>query len=562
MSFRQKICFLLFWYTIFALIKFNLMEFKNEVGYSPKDLFFDVEGRNKLINGVVKMSRAVKSTLGPNGNTVLIESPYHTQGITVTKDGVTVAKSVDLIDPVENLAVRMMKEAADKTATSAGDGTTTAIVLTEALVLGGLKHIKDDMNRTEVLRHLVEISGKVVDRLRRMSKKLSSSMLIDVASLSANNDREIGRIIAEVYKDVGKSGIVTVEKSQTSETYAETTMGLKFDRGYLSPLFINDQKKDECVFEDTMVLVADIEISNILQLENVLKPIITEGKKLLIISPCSTNVVNTLAANVMKGNLKVCAVPPPNFGYKQHELMQDIALSVGATYFSEKTGDDLSHLNYGNLGHAAKIIVSRDKTVIIKSDLKIDKDAITERVEQLWQAHDQAKKKADKDFILERIASLTGGIGVIFVGGQTDIEQKELYDRVDDAVCAVRSALEEGVLPGAGKALAETSAEIVENENNSTEHKAAIQIMKDALVAPLVQIISNAGLKASDIYKGEIALGVGYNLKTGEMGNLLSMGVIDPLKVTRSALQNAVSVATTILSTNAIITMARSYETN
>lgn len=555
------------------------MEFKTDSAYSPKDLFFDAEGRNKLINGVIKMSRAVKSTLGPNGNTVLIESPYHTQGITVTKDGVTVAKSVDLIDPVENLAVRMMKEAADKTATSAGDGTTTAIVLTEALVLGGMKGITDNMNRTAVLRYLVEVSNKVVDKLRKMSKKLSSSMLIDVASLSANNDREIGRIIAEVYKDVGKSGIVTVEKSQTSETYAETTMGLKFDRGYLSPLFINDQKKDECVFEDTMVLVADIEIANILQLENVLKPIITEGKKLLIISPCSTNVVNTLAANVMKGNLKVCAVPPPNFGYKQHELMQDIALSVGATYFSEKTGDDLSHINYGNLGHAAKVIVSRDKTVIIKSDLKTDKDAILERVEQLWQSHDQAKKKADKDFILERIASLTGGIGVIFVGGQTDIEQKELYDRVDDAVCAVRSALEEGVLPGAGKALAEVSAEILDlkkdkyvvicdDENEfacseaNVEWDTAIDIMHHALLAPMMQIVENAGLKVSDIYKGEVKNGFGYNVKTGEMGNLIQMGVIDPLKVTRSALQNAVSVATTILSTNAIITMARSYETS
>lgn len=555
------------------------MEFKTDSAYSPKDLFFDAEGRNKLINGVIKMSRAVKSTLGPNGNTVLIESPYHTQGITVTKDGVTVAKSVDLIDPVENLAVRMMKEAADKTATSAGDGTTTAIVLTEALVLGGMKGITDNMNRTAVLRYLVEVSNKVVDKLRKMSKKLSSSMLIDVASLSANNDREIGRIISEVYKDVGKSGIVTVEKSQTSETYAETTMGLKFDRGYLSPLFINDQKKDECVFEDTMVLVADIEIANILQLENVLKPIITEGKKLLIISPCSTNVVNTLAANVMKGNLKVCAVPPPNFGYKQHELMQDIALSVGATYFSEKTGDDLSHINYGNLGHAAKVIVSRDKTVIIKSDLKTDKDAILERVEQLWQSHDQAKKKADKDFILERIASLTGGIGVIFVGGQTDIEQKELYDRVDDAVCAVRSALEEGVLPGAGKALAEVSAEILDlkkdkyvvicdDENEfacseaNVEWDTAIDIMHHALLAPMMQIVENAGLKVSDIYKGEVKNGFGYNVKTGEMGNLIQMGVIDPLKVTRSALQNAVSVATTILSTNAIITMARSYETS
>jgi chaperonin GroEL len=533
------------------------------LGYSPKHLQFGQDGRKKLINGVVKMSKAVKSTLGPAGNTVLIESPSHTHGITVTKDGVTVAKSIDLIDPSENLAVRMMKEAADRTATSAGDGTTTAIVLTEGLVLGGLEYITEDMNRTEVLRQMVDISNKVVDKLRKKAKKVNSSMLVDVASISANNDREIGRIIAEVYKDVGKTGVVTVERSQTAETYAETTKGLKIDRGYLSSLFINDAKKDECVFEDVMVLVADIEIANILQIENVLKPVISEGKKLLIISPCNTNVVNTLAANSMKGNLKVVAVAPPNFGYKQHELMQDIALSVGATYFSEKTGDDLSHINYGDLGHAAKVIVGRDKTVLIRSEAKSDQGSIDERVAQLWEMHKTATKKAEKDFMLERIASLTGGIGVIFVGGQTDLEQKELYDRVDDAVCAVRSALEEGILPGAGKALVDETAALLSEMvdiNISDEHDAALKIVVNALMAPFQQILANAGLKPSDVYKDGTPVGHGYNLKTGKMGDLVEMGVIDPLKVTRSALQNAVSVAVTILSTNAIITMARSYE--
>ena len=530
------------------------------IGYSPKDLQFGSEGRKKLISGVIKMSKAVKSTLGPSGNTVLIESPHHTHGITVTKDGVTVAKSIDLLDPSENLAVKMMKEAADKTATAAGDGTTTAIVLTEGLVLGGLEHIKEDMNRTEVLRHMVDISNKVVEKLRRKAKKVSSAMLLDVAALSANNDREIGRIISEVYKEVGKTGIVTVERSQTSETYAETTKGLKFDRGYLSSMFINDQKKDECVFEDTMVLVCDIEIANILQIENVLKPIISEGKKLLIISPCNINVVNTLAANSVKGNLKVVAVPPPNFGYKQHELMQDIAISVGATYYSEKTGDDLSHINYGDLGHASKVIVGKDKTVIIRSTAKADEKLVEERVKQLWDAHKEATKKGDKDFLLERIASLTGGIGVIFVGGQTDLEQKELYDRVDDAVCAVRSALEEGILPGAGKALLDESADLFTYSAASQEYDAALRILKDALMSPFQQILANAGLKPSDVYKDSTPVGHGYNLKTGQMGDLIEMGVIDPLKVTRSALQNAVSVAVTILSTNAIITMARTYE--
>ena len=419
------------------------------------------------------------------------------------------------------------------------------------------------MNRTAVLRHMVDISAKVVDKLRKKAKKVTTSMLVDVASISANNDREIGKIISEVYKEVGKSGVVTVERSQTSETYSQTTKGLKIDRGYLSHLFVNDVKKDECVFDDVMVLVADIEIANILQIENVLKPIISEGKKLLIISPCNVNVVNTLAANSMKGNLNVVAVAPPNFGYKQHELMQDIAVSVGATYFSEKTGDDLSLINYLDLGHAAKVIVGKDKTILIRSNVKVDQGSIDERVAQLWQLHEQSTRKGDKDFILERIASLTGGIGVIFVGGQTDLEQKELYDRVDDAVCAVRSALEEGILPGAGKAFVDETATLLAefvDTKISDEYEAALKIVVNALMAPFQQILANAGLLPSDVYKEATPIGHGYNLKTGKMGDLVEMGVIDPFKVTRSALQNAISVAVTILSTNAIITMARSYD--
>jgi chaperonin GroEL len=264
----------------------------------------------------------------------------------------------------------------------------------------------------------------------------------------------------------------------------------------------------------------------------------------------------------MKGNLKICVVAPPNFGYKQHELMQDIAISVGATYFSEGTGDDLSHINYTDLGHAAKVIIGREKTVILKSNENVNQAEIDERVKQLWDAHKLAKRKDDKDFIVERIASLTGGIGVIFVGGNTDLEQKELYDRVDDAVCAVRSALEEGILPGAGKTLYEISFEEFLKNGHSMEQEIARTIFRNALRSPLVQILKNAGIFVENVYNEEVKDGHGYNLKTAEMGDLIEMGVIDPLKVTRSALQNAVSVATTILSTNAIITMARTYESN
>ena len=536
-------------------------------GYSPKELSFDEQGRAQLISGIKKLSKAVKSTLGPNGNTVLIESPNHTHGLTVTKDGVTVAKSIDLIDPIENLAVKIMRQASDRTATEAGDGTTTSIVLTEALILNGLDHLdaNPSLNRTELLRSLVEVSELVVEKLKSKGKKLTNTMLADVATISANNDKNIGGIIAGVYKEVGKNGIVTVERSQSTETYAETTLGLKIDRGYLTPLFINDQKKDECIYDDVMVLVADMEISSILQLELVLKPVIQENKKILLIAPCNVNVVNTLAANVMKNNLKIVAIQPPSFGYKQHELMQDIAISVGATYYSEKTGDDLSLINFSDLGHAARVIVSADKTIVLKSDYRADNAKVEERVAQLWQAHSQATKKADKDFLLERIASLTGGIGVIYVGGNTDLEQKELYDRVDDAVCAVRSALEEGILPGAGRALhhiatQDTMFDRIVPYRHHAEKLAAIAILREALQAPLTQILTNAGINVHSVYDEVTDFNLGYNLKTGVSGDLIKMGVVDPLKVTRCALQNAISVAVTILSTNAIVTMARVYE--
>jgi chaperonin GroEL len=532
-------------------------------GFTPKELHFSDEGRTKLINGINKIANAVKSTLGPRGNTVLIESPEHLHGITVTKDGVTVAKSISLMDPVENLAVRMMKEAADRTATSAGDGTTTAIVLAEALVNAGTEIMDESVNRTEVLRHLVDETKSIAKHLKLKGKKLDQKRLRDVAVISANNDTAIGGIIAEVYESVGKDGVVTVENSKTSSTYYETTKGIKIKRGYASTLFINDQKRDECILEDTHVLVCDTEINNILQIENILKPIIQEGKKLLIIAPTSVNVTNTLAANVVKNGLKICTINPPDFGYRQHELMQDIAVSVGATYFSEKTGDDLSLINFSDLGHCSRVIVNRESTVIVKDDSNDESsEVVAERISQLQDAYKNAKVKADKEFINQRIASLSGGIGVVYVGGNTDLEQKELYDRVDDAVCAVRSALEEGILPGGGLTLYnmhKTYETKMNNEKNSAK-KIAHAILSKALKAPLYQILDNAGLDADQVYKECKGAMWGYDVKKDKYGYLMSLGVIDPVKVTRQALQNAVSVAVTILSTNAIVTMARSYD--
>ena len=518
-------------------------------GYSPKDLHFGKDGQSKLISGITKLSDAVSSTLGPMGNTVLIESPQHTHGITVTKDGVTVAKSIQLLDPVENLAVKIMKEAADRTAAEAGDGTTTAIVITQGIVRAGLEKIKPQDNKTQILRDIVKASEGVIKKLAKQAQPVSDKKLLDVATISSNNDPEVGGIIADTYKAVGEHGIVTVEKSQTSDTTFETTHGIKIDRGYSSHLFVNNHKKDECILEDVHILVCDGDVNNILSIERVLKPIIAENKKLLIVAPCSQNVINTLAANVMKNNLKLCTISPPNFGYKQHELMNDIALSVGATYFSEKTGDDLSLINFSDLGKAKKVIVGADQTIILKDDDHVDQSEIDKRVDELWQAHKGTTKKIDKEFIASRIASLTGGVGVIRVGGATDLEQKELIDRVDDAVCAVRSALVEGILPGGGVALYQIGIEMMKSQ------KIADAILGEAIIQPLKQIFCNAGLPY-----GKDDVTIGTNVKTGETGDMIKMGIIDPMKVTKTALQNAVAVANTILSTNAIVTMARTYE--
>ena len=527
---------------------------------NPKDLVFDKEGRDKLINGITTISKAVKSTLGPRGKTVLIESPNHTHGITVTKDGVTVAKSIFLLDPVENLAVKMMKEAADRTATSAGDGTTTSVVLTEAIVLQGQELLNDKHNVTEVIRHMNDITDVIVGRLEKRSKKVSGKTLKNVASISANNDSELGSIIANTYEQVGKDGIVTIEDSQTSETYTSVTNGIKIDRGYTSNMFVNNHKKDECILDDVLVLVTDQEISNILSIEKVLKPIIQQQKKLLIIGTCSQNVINTLAANVVQNNLKLCNIIPPQFGYKRNELMSDIALAVGAKYFSESTGDDLSLIDIEDLGRADKVIVGRDSTVIVRSE--VASDEINERVAQLWDAHNLSDRKGDREFIKQRIASLTGGIGVIYVGGNSDLEQKERKDRVDDAVCAVRSALEEGILPGGGLALFSESYSLIADADDtiddiSPNKYVAMHIMARAIQSPLLQIMTNAGLDGYEVMELAFAKDWGYDVKNEEYGDMFKMGIIDPLKVTKNALKNAVSVATTILSTNAIITITR-----
>ena len=526
-------------------------------GYIPKDLHFDNEGRQKLMNGITKISNAVKSTLGPRGQTVIIETTDHLRGLTVTKDGVTVARSIFLDDPVENLAIQIMKEASNRTANSAGDGTTTAIVLAEAFVKAGSKYLIPTNNTTQVVRHINTIVKDVVKDLEHNSKKITNSSLLDVAKISANNDAEIGKLIFDAYQKVGKDGIVTVERSQNHETFAEVTNGIKVDRGYSSNLFINNQKKDECILENVRVLVCDQDINNILQIESVLKPIIQKNETLLIIADCGTNVVNTLAANVVRNGLKLCNIPTPSFGYKKHELMQDIALTLGAKYLSEKTGDDLSTLSEADLGRADKIIVGKSNSVLITNN-EPSEDLLM-RIAELRIQKQNTETPQERKFIDERIASLAGAIGCIYVGGNSDVEQKEKFDRVDDSVCAVRSALEQGIVAGAGLALFNASKKIKSN-NQDADYNTACNIVREAIVQPLIQILDNAGIKPDNIIQEIVEKkekNYGFDVKNEKFGNLFKLGVIDPLKVTKNALINSSSVATTILSTNAIITHAR-----
>jgi len=512
-----------------------------------KNLTLGADARQGLASGIKKMAGAVKSTLGPCGNTVILESPEHIGGMTITKDGVTVARSIALSDPVENMAVRIMRQAADRTATMAGDGTTTAVVIAEAMTLGG---IEEGLTLSEA-KLLTGMADKVAKRIDKLSKKVKLSSLEAIATISANNDAEIGAIIATAYKNVGADGIVTVQRSQGQTTYVETTTGMRFQRGYTNRMFVNDQRKDECILEDAYVLVSDTPINNILSIENVLKPVINSGKPLVIIADCSDAVQMTLAANVVKNGLKFCVVQPPSFGWRRQEQMGDIAFMLGGKYFSEQTGDDLSIAQVTDLGIAKRIVVGREETIIVRPDL--DTAKLDERVKELWEQHKNTERKDEREFIMERIASLRGGMSVIYVGANTDVEQKELYDRVDDAVCAVRSALAEGVLPGGGVALNYIAHEVMEEEGHIERVR---RVFCRALMAPFRQILENAGIDDLEVQHNirGCAFGFGLDLKSMHYGDMMSMGVIDPAKVTKNALISATSVAATLLGTNAIIT--------
>ena len=358
-----------------------------------KDVSFGDSARADLVDGINILANAVKSTLGARGQTVLIESEHHTRGITVTKDGVTVANSINLMDPTQNLAVRMMKEAADNTATSAGDGTTTAIVLAQAIILEAMDRLKPHMSIIEVLRGIRLMSKRVVELLEGKSKKVSGRRLLDVATVSSNNDQELGKIISDAYSEVGADGVVTVENSSGVETFSEIILGMKVDRGYSSKYYITDHKKGECILEKPYILVADQEINHLSSIEHILEPIIKGGRSILIVGTVSASATNTLNLNVMKGNIKACSIIPPQFGWKSHELMEDISISTGAKYFSEDTGDNLEVIQMSDLGEAKRVIVGKDSTVIVTSDSS--EQVIANRIAELHEMEATVEKSDD-----------------------------------------------------------------------------------------------------------------------------------------------------------------------
>lgn len=513
-----------------------------------KQVYFGDEGQKKLKNGIKIIAGAVKSTLGARGRTVLIESENHVGGITVTKDGVTVAKSINLYDPTENLAVMMMRQAADKTSTVAGDGTTTSIVLAEAIINAADDHVESNTNVIEVIREINDITAAVVARLSKVSKKVTGKKLYDVASISANNDKQIGKMISDAFNEVD---MVTVENSMNSDTHVEIISGMKIDRGYTSKYFINDHKKQECVLDNPYVLITDHEINNLSNLEAILAPIVSQGRSLLIIGTLGQNAVNTLNVNVAQGKIKACNIIPPSFGYRKKDLLEDLAVALGGTYLSEDTGDDLSLISMSDLGRASKVVVKKNMTVFMNtSEMKESIDMrVADLKHQVWETTDAN----DREFLKERIANISGGVGVIYVGALSDIEQKEKRDRIDDAVCAVMAAMEDGILPGGGVALLNCLDLVM---GDSIAHN----IMFDTLSAPFDQILINAGKDPQIIKLELLGMGEGYDVKNEVYGNMMKMGIIDPTKVTKNALLNAVSVATTIMSTNAIITNIRDYE--
>ena len=526
-----------------------------------KIIKYDIEARDLLKKGVDQLANAVKVTLGPKGRNVVMDKKFGSPQI--TKDGVTVAKEIELSDPMENMGAQMVKEVASKTGDDAGDGTTTATVLAQSIVNVGLKNVTAGANPMDLKRGIDKAVAKVVEELRKQSVEIGDdyTKIEQVASISANNDHEIGKLIAEAMKKVKKEGVITVEEAKGIETTVEIVEGMQFDRGYISPYFITNPDKMEAVLENPYILITDKKISTMKDLLPVLEPVAQNGRSLLIIAEdVEGEALATLVVNKLRGSLKIAAVKAPGFGDRRKEMLEDIAILTGGVVISEEKGLRLDAAKLEMLGSAEKITLDKDNTTIVNGAGK--KENIDKRVAQIKLQIENTTSDYDREKLQERLAKLAGGVAVLYVGAATETEMKEKKDRVDDALSATRAAVEEGIVPGGGVAYIRTISSLENLTGNNDDETTGIQIIKRAIEEPLRQIVANAGMEGSVIVQ-KVKEGkddFGYNAYTDKYENLYKSGVIDPTKVTRVALENASSIAGMLLTTECV--MAEEKEEN
>jgi len=520
---------------------------------AAKDVKFSDEARQRMVAGINILADAVKVTLGPKGRNVVLEKAFGAP--TVTKDGVSVAKEIELEDKFENMGAQMVKEVASQTSDVAGDGTTTATVLAQAIVREGMKAVAAGMNPMDLKRGVDKAVIAAVEELKKLSQPCSDTKAISqVGTISANADENIGHIISEAMEKVGKEGVITVEEGSSLENELDVVEGMQFDRGYLSPYFVTNQQNMQAELEDPFVLLHDKKISNIRDLLPVLEGVAKSGKPLLIVAEdVEGEALATLVVNSIRGIVKVCAVKAPGFGDRRKAMLQDIAILTGGQVISEEVGMSLEKASLDDLGSAKRILISKENTTII--DGAGSSTEIEARVNQVRAQIEEATSDYDKEKLQERVAKLAGGVAVIKVGAATEVEMKEKKARVEDALHATRAAVEEGVVPGGGVALLRARAAIAGLKGDNHDQNTGVDIARRAMEEPLRQICSNAGDEASVILNKVVEGGntFGYNAATGEYGDMLEMGILDPTKVTRSALQNAASVAGLIITTEAMV---------
>ncbi len=523
-----------------------------------KDIKFNVEARELMKQGVDQLSNAVKVTLGPKGRNVVIEKKFGAPQI--SKDGVTVAKEVELSDPFMNAGAQLVKSVASKTGDDAGDGTTTATVLAQAIVREGLRNVAAGANPMDLKRGIDKAVAAVVDDIRTQSEEVGSdyNKIEQVATVSANNDPEIGKLLADAMKQVSKDGVITIEEAKGRDTTIGIVEGMQFDRGYLSPYFVTDTEKMECAMENPYILIYDKKISNLKDFLPILEPAVQSGRPLLVIAEdVDSEALTTLVVNRLRTQLKICAVKAPGFGDRRKAMLQDIAILTGGLVISEETGLKLEQATIEMLGSCDKVTISKDNTTIVNGHG--ESEAIKDRVNQIKNEIANTTSDYDKEKLQERLAKLAGGVAVLYVGAPSETEMKEKKDRVDDALCATRAAIEEGIVAGGGVAYIRAQKALDSVAGVNADESTGIQIVRRAIEEPLRQIVENAGLESSVIVN-EVRNGsddYGYNARDGKFENLKQTGIIDPAKVTRVALENAASIAGMFLTTECVICDAK-----